>query len=116
MQARIQHKSPPDGQGTFPQRGQRDIPCPDCDLRGALTRTVLAPKHDRDAQRRRAARAGKHLAHPPVSVVDYCETCGGSGRVPRPRPIRRKGESDRDYELRAFADPYEAPAVPRKST
>lgn len=66
----------------FPGRGVHTDPCPDCNLRDALSRTVLAPLHDRDFKRRRAYRQGKPIQASPL-VVDYCENCGGTGRVPR---------------------------------
>lgn len=68
--------------------------CPDCNLRGALTRTVQRPQHDNDPFRRRALKLGRVIGiRFSSTTVDACETCKGTGEVPR---MRRGDPYDRD--------------------
>jgi len=61
--------------------------CPDCNLRGALTRTTLRPQRDSDRFRRRALEDGRVIGiRFPATTVDACETCKGTGQVLRMRP------------------------------
>lgn len=61
--------------------------CPDCNLREALTRTLQRPIHDHDPFRRRALKQGRVIGirFSPLAV-DACETCNGTGEVPRLKP------------------------------
>lgn len=61
--------------------------CPDCNLRGALTLTTQRPKRDPDKSRRRALKEGRTIGiRFSPTTVDACETCRGTGQVPRSRP------------------------------
>lgn len=61
--------------------------CPDCNLRGALTRTTLRPQRDSDPFRKRALEQGRTIGiRFPATKVDACEVCKGTGQVLRARP------------------------------
>lgn len=61
--------------------------CPDCNLRNAYTLTTQRPKRDSDPFRKRALKQGRTIGiRFSPTTVDACETCKGTGQVPRSRP------------------------------